>query len=56
MVLTGLMAASLMFPAISAGGIVAAFAVSLIVYKEKLSHYQYVGAALGTFAVILFNI
>ena len=56
MILTGLMAASLMFPAISAGGIVAAFLVALIVYKEKLSPYQYAGAALGTVAVILFNI
>ena len=56
MILTGLMAASLMFPAISAGGIVAAFLVSLIVYKEKLSPCQYAGAALGTVAVILFNI
>ena len=56
MVLTGLMAASVMFPAISAGGIVAAFLVALIIYKEKLSPCQYVGAALGTIAVILFNI
>lgn len=55
MVLTGLMAASLMFPAISAGGIVAAFLVA-IVYKERLSPCQYAGAALGTVAVILFNI
>ncbi len=56
MVLTGLMAASVMFPAISAGGIVAAFLVARLVYKEKLSPCQYVGAALGTIAVILFNI
>jgi drug/metabolite transporter (DMT)-like permease len=56
MVLTGLMATSIMFPAISAGGIIVTFLIALLIYKEKLSVYQYLGALFGIAAIILFNI
>lgn len=56
MVLSATMAASIMFPAISAGGIVVAFVISMLIYKEKYSILQYVGAGLGIAAVVLFNI
>lgn len=50
------MAASVMFPVISAGGIVLTFLVSLFVYKEKLSKWQILGSALGLVSVIFLNL
>lgn len=49
-------AASVMFPVISAGGIVLAFLISLFVYKEKLSKWQILGSALGLVSVIFLNL
>ena len=51
----GRMAASVMFPVISGGGIVLTFLISLLVYKEKLSAWQLIGSALGLVSVILLN-
>lgn len=48
--------ASVMFPVISAGGIVVSFCLSLFVYREKLSAMQFVGSGLGFLAVILLNL
>ena len=48
-------AASVMFPVISAGGIVLTFLVSLFFYKEKLSKWQILGSALGLMSVIFLN-
>ena len=48
--------ASVMFPVISAGGIVLTFLVSLFVYKEKLSKWQILGSALGLVSVIFLNL
>jgi multidrug transporter EmrE-like cation transporter len=56
MILSGLMPVSLMFPIISAGGIVAIFVISLVFYKEKLSRLQIIGYILGTVSVVLLNI
>ena len=56
MILSGLMPVSLMFPIISAGGIVATFIISQVFYKEKLSKFQLVGFILGTASVVLLNI
>ena len=56
MILSGLMPVSLMFPIISAGGIVATFIISQVIYKEKLSKLQLVGFILGTVSVVLLNI
>lgn len=50
------MAASVMFPVISAGGIVLTFLISLFVYKEKLSKWQILGSALGLVSVIFLNL
>lgn len=49
-------AASVMFPVISAGGIVLTFLVSLFFYKEKLSKWQILGSALGLVSVIFLNL
>ena len=56
MILSGLMPVSLMFPIISAGGIVATFIISQVFYKEKLSKLQLIGFVLGTISVVLLNI
>lgn len=56
MILTATMAASIMFPSITAGGIVFSFLVALLIYKEKQSIMQCAGAVVGIAAIILFNI
>ena len=56
MILSGLMPVSLMFPIISAGGIVVTFIISTTIYKEKLSRLQLIGFILGTVSVVLLNI
>ena len=56
LILSGEMPASVMFPLISAGGILATFLVSLFLYKEKLSKYQNIGLILGIISVIFLNI
>lgn len=48
--------ASVMFPVISAGGIVLTFLISLFIYKEKLSKWQILGSALGLVSVIFLNL
>ena len=50
------MPASIMFPVISAGGIITTALVSIFVYKEKLSLQQYIGLGLGTLAIVVLNI
>ena len=55
MILSGRMPVSLMFPIISAGGIVATFIISTVFYKEKLSRPQLIGFILGTVSVVLLN-
>lgn len=54
--LSSRMAASVMFPVISAGGIVLTFFVSLFFYKERLSKWQILGSALGLVSVIFLNL
>lgn len=56
MVLSLMMPASVMFPIISAGGIVMASILSMTVYKEKLSMLQKIGLGLGVLAIIVLNI
>ena len=56
MLLSARMSISIMFPVISAGGIVLTFAVSRFVYKERLSKLQNIGFLLGVIAVIILNI
>lgn len=56
MILSLRMAASVMFPIISAGGIVTASILSMTVYKEKLSTWQKIGLLLGVLAIVVLNI
>lgn len=56
MVLTGLIPTAILFPIISAGGIVLGFVLAVTVYKERLSKIQLVGYALGIISVVLLNL
>ena len=56
MVLSGKMSVSLMFPLISAGGLIVTYIVSKFFYKEKLTKMQFVGFLFGLAAVVFLNI
>lgn len=56
MLLSDSMPASLMFPLISAGGIVATYFISRFLFGEKLSRTQNIGLVIGIVSIILFNI
>jgi multidrug transporter EmrE-like cation transporter len=56
MILSGLMPVSLMFPIISAGGIVATFIISQVFYKEKLTKIQFVGFLTGLASIVFLSI
>lgn len=57
MVATGLsISKSLLFPLISAGGIVITWLVSVFLYKEKLSKKQNMGLVFGIIAIVFLNI
>jgi len=56
MFLLGMMASSILFPALSAGGIIIAFLFSVFVYKEKLGVRQGVGVVFGIVAMVLLNL
>lgn len=56
LVMSTRMAASLMFPVISAGGIVATVLVAITIYKEKLTFNQKIALILGLAAIIILNI
>lgn len=46
----------ILFPLVSAGGIVATFIVSLFIYKEKMTKNQNIGLALGIISVVFLNL
>jgi len=50
------MPASVLFPAISAGGIITTCTVAMTYYKEKLSRPQTVGLIIGTIAIVALNL
>ena len=56
MVLTGLIPNAILFPSISAGGIVLSWILATFVYKEKLSKAQLVGYVIGIASVICLNL
>ncbi len=56
LLVSGGMAASVMFPVISGGGLVLTTLLSVLVYRERLSLPQYVGLAMGTVSVVLMNL
>ena len=47
---------SLMFPLISAGGIVLTWIISLFFYKEKLTLKQNIGMVLGVISIVFLNL
>ena len=56
MILSGRMQASLMFPLISAGGIIVTYIISRYFYKENLTRKQFIGFILGIGSVVLLNL
>lgn len=56
MILSGRMAVSIMFPLISAGGLVVTYIVSRFLYKEKLTKVQFVGFIFGLSAVVFLSV
>ena len=56
MLLSARMAVSLIFPLISAGGLVVTYLVSRFLYKEKLTKQKFAGFVLGAAAVVFLNI
>lgn len=56
MILTGLIANAILFPSISAGGLVLSFVLAVGLYKEKLSYMQMFGYAIGVVSIICLNI
>jgi len=56
MILSNRMPISVMFPIVSAGGIVVSFFVSRFLYKETLNKMQYIGFSLGILSIIFLNI
>ncbi len=56
LILSGRMPASLQFPLISAGSILATALFSVLLYKERLTLRQWIGFAVGIFAVVCLNL
>lgn len=56
MILSGRIPVALMFPLVSAGGLVITYLVSKFFYKEILSKMQFVGFLFGLAAVVFLNI
>ena len=56
MILSLRMPASVMFPIISAGGILVSAIISMTFYKERLSNLQKVGLLLGVMSIVVLNI
>lgn len=56
MVLTGALPSAILFPSISAGGIIFAYILSRFAYKEEYSTMQKIGFVLGVISAILLNI
>lgn len=56
MILSGRMPVSVMFPLISAGGILVTFLVALTFYKEKFTKIQLIGYLCGVLSVVFLNL
>ena len=56
MVLTGAIPNAILFPSISAGGIVLSWILATFLYKEKLSRVQLAGYFIGVVSVIFLNL
>ena len=55
MILSNLMPVSVMFPLVSAGGIIITYLISRFFYKEKLTKTQFVGFLIGIASVIFLS-
>ena len=55
MILSGMMPVSVMFPMISAGGIIITYIISRFFYKEKLTKMQFIGFLAGIASVIFLS-
>lgn len=55
MILSAIMPVSLMFPMISAGGIIVTYIVSRFFYKEKLTKIQFAGFLIGIVSVVFLS-
>lgn len=56
MTLVNMMPASVLYPLISAGGIITNSLVSRFIYKEKMSRQQYIGVLMGIISVVFLNL
>ncbi|MDD6995545.1 MAG: EamA family transporter [Candidatus Borkfalkiaceae bacterium] len=56
MLSVGKISPGIVFPVICGGGLILALILSEIVFKEKLSSFQYVGFVLGVVSIVLLNI
>ena len=56
MILSGLISVSIMFPLISAGGIIITYICSKFIYKEKLTKAQFIGFLIGIISIVFLNI
>ena len=56
MTLVNMMPASVLYPLISAGGIITNSIVSRFIYKEKMSKQQYIGVLMGIISVVFLNL
>lgn len=56
MILNNRFPASIMFPLISAGGIIIVYIISRFFYKEKLSNLQFAGLLIGIASVVFLNL
>lgn len=56
MMLTGTLPNSILFPVISAGGIILGFLIAVFAYKERLNTVQIVGYTMGAISVVMLNI
>ncbi len=54
--LNTMLPASILFPALSAGGLVVSWLISYFVYRERFTVKQLIGFTFGLAAVILLNI
>ena len=56
LILTVKMSASIMFPIVSAGGIVSTFIISVLIYKEKTGRMKIIGFVVSLISIVILNL
>ena len=56
LLLATMLPGAVLYPSVSAGGIVFTFITALILYKERYTKWQYVGYACGIISVVLLSL